>query len=125
MMPANRIAAGEGRCTVAVPAVRLAEVFVEVADTRDDEFDLGAYLKLVAGRAAEVAASDAAGVLLADHQDQLRFVAGSDEATVGAMSLLDTTSGRQGADDIQSCRPWGPWPPSGCSRSGPSMGRRC
>jgi hypothetical protein len=66
---------------VAVPAVRLAEVFVEVADTRDEEFDLGAYLKLVTVRAAEVAASDAAGVLLADHQDQLRFVAGSDEAT--------------------------------------------
>lgn len=66
---------------MAVPAVRLAEVFVEVADTRDEEFDLGAYLKLVTVRAAEVVASDAAGVLLADHNDQLRFVAGSDEAT--------------------------------------------
>jgi hypothetical protein len=54
---------------------------VEVADTRDDEFDLGEYLQLVAVRAAEVVQSDAAGLLLADHEDRLRFVAGSDEAT--------------------------------------------
>ena len=66
---------------MAVLAVRLAEVFVEVADTREDEFDLGAYLQLVALRAAEVVQSDAAGMLLADHEDQLQFVAGSDEAT--------------------------------------------
>jgi GAF domain-containing protein len=66
---------------VAVPAVRLAEVFVEVADTRDETLDLGAYLRRLASRATEVVTSDAAGVLLADHQDRLRFVAGSDEAT--------------------------------------------
>jgi hypothetical protein len=66
---------------VAVLAVRLAQVFVEVADTPEKEFDLGAYLQLVAQRAAEVVQSDAAGLLLADHEDRLQFVAGSDEAT--------------------------------------------
>lgn len=61
--------------------MRLAEVFVEVADTRDDEFDLAAFLQLVTARAAEIAPSDAAGLLLADAHGRLQFVAGSDEAT--------------------------------------------
>ena len=64
-----------------VSAVRLAEVFVELADPPEDTFDLSAYLRLVTQRVAEVMQSDAAGMLLADRTGQLRFVAGSDEAT--------------------------------------------
>jgi hypothetical protein len=66
---------------VTVPAVRLAEVFVEVADTRDAEFDLSGFLRLVTARAAELVTSDAVGLLVADPQGQLQFVAGSDETT--------------------------------------------
>ncbi len=64
-----------------VSAVRLAEVFVELADPPEDTVDLSAYLRLVTLRVAEVMQSDAAGMLLADRTGQLRFVAGSDEAT--------------------------------------------
>jgi hypothetical protein len=67
---------------VTVTAVRLAEVFVEVADTpRDKDFDLSVFLRLVTARAAEVVRSDAVGLLVADPDGQLQFVAGSDETT--------------------------------------------
>lgn len=64
-----------------VSAARLAQVFVELVDTRDDEFDLSAFLQLVTARAAEVVGAEAAGLLLADTSGQLQFVAGSDETT--------------------------------------------
>ena len=67
---------------MAVTAARLAPVFVEIAAApRDDDFDVSAFLRLVTARAAEVLASDAVGLLVADPQGQLRFVAGSDETT--------------------------------------------
>jgi len=60
---------------------RLAEVFVEVADTLVDEFDLIEFLQLVTSRTAELANVSAVGLLLADHHGQLQFMAASDEAT--------------------------------------------
>jgi transcriptional regulator with GAF, ATPase, and Fis domain len=60
---------------------RLAEVFVEMADTLVDDFDLIEFLQTVTARTAELADVAAVGLLLADHHGQLQFMAASDEAT--------------------------------------------
>jgi GAF domain-containing protein len=58
---------------------RLAEVFVEVADTLVDDFDLIEFLRTVTARAAELVDVAAVGLLLADVHGQLQFMAASDE----------------------------------------------
>jgi len=58
---------------------RIAEVFVEVADTLVDDFDLIDFLHLVTRRSAQLADVAAAGLLLADHRGQLQFMAASAE----------------------------------------------
>jgi hypothetical protein len=63
----------------AVPTTRLAEVFVEIADTLVDDFDLIDFLQRVTTRSAELARTSTAGLLLADQQGRLRFMAASDE----------------------------------------------
>ena len=65
----------------AVPAERLADVFVEVADTLVAEFDLIEFLQMVTSRTAELVEAAAAGLLLSDHQGSLQFMAASDETT--------------------------------------------
>ena len=65
----------------AVPAERFADVFVEVADTLVDEFDLIEFLQMVTSRTAELVEAAATGLLLADHQGQLQFMAASEEGT--------------------------------------------
>jgi GAF domain-containing protein len=60
---------------------RLAEVFVEVADTLVDDFDLIEFLRTVTARAAELVDVAAVGLLLADAHGQLQFMAASDEET--------------------------------------------
>jgi GAF domain-containing protein len=60
---------------------RLAEVFVEVADTLVDEFDVVEFLQMVSTRTAELAHVAAVGLLLADQHGHLRFMAASDEAS--------------------------------------------
>jgi GAF domain-containing protein len=60
-------------------AERVAEVFVEVADTLVDEFDLIEFLQMVTARTSEVVGTSAAGLLLADHDGRLQFMAASDE----------------------------------------------
>jgi hypothetical protein len=62
-----------------VSAQRLAEVFVEVADTLVDEFDVIEFLQLVAVRTAELFDAGAVGLLLADEHGELQFMAASDE----------------------------------------------
>jgi GAF domain-containing protein len=62
-----------------VPVARLAEVFVEVADTLVDEFDLVEFLQTLTTRTAELTAATATGLLFADHEGRLQFVAASDE----------------------------------------------
>jgi GAF domain-containing protein len=63
----------------AAPAARLAEVFVEIADTLVDDFDLIDFLQRVTTRSTELADVAAAGLLLADPQGRLGFMAASDE----------------------------------------------
>jgi GAF domain-containing protein len=60
---------------------RVAEVFVEFADTLVEEFDVVEFLQMVATRAAELVDDGAAGLLLADEQGHLQFMAASDERT--------------------------------------------
>ena len=58
---------------------RLAEVFVEVADTLIDEFDVIEFLQMLTTRTSELIGARAVGLLLADRQGQLQFMAASDE----------------------------------------------
>ncbi|MFG2037877.1 GAF and ANTAR domain-containing protein [Dactylosporangium sp. NPDC048998] len=60
---------------------RLARIFVEVADTLVDEFDLIEFLQMLADRAAGLIDTATVGLLLADEQNRLRFMAASDETT--------------------------------------------
>ncbi|KAA2264968.1 GAF and ANTAR domain-containing protein [Solihabitans fulvus] len=57
----------------------MAETFVELADTLVDDFDLIDFLHLLAARSVELLKVDAAGLLLVDHQGQLRVIAASTE----------------------------------------------
>lgn len=58
---------------------RLAQVFVEVADTLVDEFDLIEFLQMVTSRTSQLVDARAAGLLLADHHGRLQLMAASDE----------------------------------------------
>jgi GAF domain-containing protein len=58
---------------------RLAAIFVEVADTLVDEFDLIDFLHLLTDRAASLVDAAAAGIVLANSRGGLEFMAGSNE----------------------------------------------
>ena len=60
---------------------RLAEVFVEVADTLVEDFDRLEFLRTVTMRAAELVGVAAVGLLLADPHGRLQLMAASDEKT--------------------------------------------
>jgi GAF domain-containing protein len=60
---------------------RVAEVLVEFADTLVDDFDVIEFLQRVTARTAEVTQADAVGLLLADPNGRLHFMAASDEPT--------------------------------------------
>ena len=62
-----------------ISSSRLSDLFVEVADTLVDEFDLVDFLHHVTSSAAEITSSTAVGLMLADHDDTLRFMAASSE----------------------------------------------
>ena len=62
-----------------VSAQRLAAIFVEVADTLVDEFDLIDFLHLLTDRAAALVDAAAVGIVLADPRGNLEFMAGSNE----------------------------------------------
>jgi GAF domain-containing protein len=64
-----------------VSAERLARIFVEVADTLVDEFDLIDFLHMLADRTADLVNASAVGLLLADQRGRLEFLAASDENT--------------------------------------------
>ncbi len=57
----------------------LARVFVDVADTLVDEFDLIEFLHTVTSHASELVDASAAGLLLADHHGRLQLLAATDE----------------------------------------------
>lgn len=58
---------------------RLADVFVEVADTLVDEYDVIEFLQLVTNRTADLIGASDVGLLLADQRGQLQFMAASNE----------------------------------------------
>jgi transcriptional regulator with GAF, ATPase, and Fis domain len=58
---------------------RLAGVFVEMADTLVDEFDLIEFLEMVATRTSDLVSARAAGLLLADSRGRLQLMAASNE----------------------------------------------
>jgi GAF domain-containing protein len=62
-----------------VSAQRLAAIFVEVADTLVDDFDLIDFLHMLTDRAASLVDAAAVGILLAEPDGRLEFMAGSDE----------------------------------------------
>ena len=64
-----------------ISAERLAEVFVQVADTLVDEFDLIEFLQMVTSHTSALVDARDAGLLLADHQGRLQLMAASDERT--------------------------------------------
>jgi ANTAR domain/GAF domain len=72
---------------------RMAEVFVELADTLVADFDLIDFLHRLAERCVEILEVDAAGIMLTDQADQLRVVAASSEQT-RLLELLQLQSDR-------------------------------
>jgi GAF domain-containing protein len=65
--------------TPMISTSRLSDLFVEVADTLVDDFDLVDFLHHVATNAAEITSSSAVGLMLDDHEGHLRFMAASSE----------------------------------------------
>jgi transcriptional regulator with GAF, ATPase, and Fis domain len=63
----------------AVSTERLADVFVEVADTLVDEYDVIEFLQMVTNRTAELIGASDVGLLLADQRGRLQFMAASNE----------------------------------------------
>jgi GAF domain-containing protein len=66
---------------------RLADVFVDVADTLTSDFDVIDFLHTVAAHAAEVAGTSAAGLMLSDADGQLHYMGASNEE-VGLLELF-------------------------------------
>jgi hypothetical protein len=62
-----------------VSTERLADVFVEVADTLVDEYDVIEFLQLVTNRTADLVGDSDVGLLLADQRGRLEFMAASNE----------------------------------------------
>ena len=59
---------------------RLSDLFVDVADTLVDDFDLVDFLVTLTEHATLVSGADAVGIVLTDHRGDLRFMAASNEA---------------------------------------------
>jgi hypothetical protein len=70
-----------GTIVTAVSVQRLAEVFVEVADTLVEDFDTIEFLHMLTGRTAELVDVAAVGLLMADRSGKLQFMAASEEAS--------------------------------------------
>jgi transcriptional regulator with GAF, ATPase, and Fis domain len=60
---------------------RLVEVFVELADTLVEDFDVVDFLQTLTERSVELVDTDAAGLLLDDQRGNLHLVAYTDEST--------------------------------------------
>lgn len=82
-----------------IAAERLAEVFVEVADTLVDEFDLIEFLQMLAKHTSDLFDARAAGLLLADHRGRLNVMAASDERS----ELLELFQVQAGEGPCQDC----------------------
>jgi GAF domain-containing protein len=116
--------------------VQLADVFVEMADTLVDDFDVIEFLHVLTERCVQLLGVSAAGLLLTDGQDTLQLVAASSERTrLLELFQLQTDQGpcvdcfRTGqpvsvADVPSAGRPASP-PPPPKSASPRSMPCRC
>ena len=58
----------------------LSDLFVDVADTLVDDFDLVDFLVTLCEHTTLVSGADAVGIVLADHRGSLRFMASSNES---------------------------------------------
>ena len=58
----------------------LSDLFVDVADTLIDDFDLVDFLVTLCEHTTLVSGADAVGIVLADHHGNLRFMASSNES---------------------------------------------
>jgi transcriptional regulator with GAF, ATPase, and Fis domain len=72
-----------------VPERRIAEAFVELADTRVAEFDLLEFLHRLCLRCVELLGADAAGLLLADAHDMLNVVIAASNEQARTIELLE------------------------------------
>jgi GAF domain-containing protein len=63
-----------------ISAENLSDVFVEVADTLVADFDLVDFLHNLSTRAVSICDASAAGIMLADQNDTLQYIAASTEA---------------------------------------------
>src|SRR3981189_701156 len=61
--------------------IQLADVFVEMADTLVDDFDVIDFMHVLTERCVQLLDVSAAGLLLTDGQDKLQVVAASSERT--------------------------------------------
>ncbi len=59
---------------------QLTDVFVDVADTLVDDFDLIDFLHTLTQHAAALSGADSVGLVLTDHHDRLRFMAANNES---------------------------------------------
>ena len=62
-----------------VSSERLADVFVEFADTLIDDYDVIEFLLMVTNRTDELIGACEVGLLLADQRGRLQFMAASNE----------------------------------------------
>jgi GAF domain-containing protein len=58
----------------------LSDLFVDVADTLVDDFDVVDFLTTLCEHATLVSGADAVGIMLTDHRGDLRFMAASNDA---------------------------------------------
>src|SRR4051812_487985 len=65
---------------VTVREQRLAEVFVELADTLVEEFDVVEFLQILTERCVELVDTDAAGLMLDDQRGNLQVIAYTHES---------------------------------------------
>jgi len=63
-----------------ISTTHLSDLFVEVADTLVDDFDLVLFLQSLTNHVAVISEASAVGLMLADHQSELRFMAASNES---------------------------------------------
>jgi GAF domain-containing protein len=63
-----------------ISTAHLSDLFVEVADTLVDDFDLVLFLQSLSQHVAVVGEASAVGLMLADHRGELRFMAASNES---------------------------------------------
>jgi transcriptional regulator with GAF, ATPase, and Fis domain len=100
----DQVVTQEAPMTV-VSTERLADVFVEVADTLVDEYDAIEFLQMVTDHIADLIGASDVGLLLADQRDRLQFMVASSES-VKALELFQVQN-QEGPclDAFQSGRP--------------------